>query len=308
MSFTGIDAITYGVANMEKARQYFGDWGLRKVRSSQAGTVFETADKSEIILRPRSAKNVPRAIQNGSTVREVVWGVSAKADLRRIEKDLSKDRPVTVDRDGTVHSTDAMGLGIGFRLSRRKPLKQQSALVNTPGSRPRIDQRSTFYPRAIPQRIGHIVWGVPDYQAMEDFYTSRLGFSVSDRYKGRATFMRCAEMGNHHNLFCLDSPDGKPRLNHVAFEVRDIHEVFGGGLHFSRRGWKTEVGPGRHPVSSAYFWYFKSPAGGATEYFCDEDLVTPKWKARALVTKPSNFAEWALDEGLPDKFGDVKER
>ena len=42
-------------------------------------------------------------------------------------------------------------------------------------------------------------------------------------------------------------------LNHVAYTVRDIHEVLGGGLHISRQGWKTQLGPGRHPISSAYF-------------------------------------------------------
>ena len=43
----------------------------------------------------------------------------------------------------------------------------------------------------------------------------------------------------------LNRPSPKRGLNHVAFTVRDIHEVFGGGLHFSRCGWETQLGPGR---------------------------------------------------------------
>jgi catechol-2,3-dioxygenase len=80
--------------------------------------------------------------------------------------------------------------------------------------------------------------------------------------------------------------------------VRDIHEVFGGGLHFSRCGWETQLGPGRHPVSSAYFWYFRNPAGGLIEYYADEDQLTADWQPREFEPGPTVFAEWAVDGGL----------
>src|SRR6202044_2700414 len=92
--------------------------------------------------------------------------------------------------------------------------------------------------------------------------------------------------------------DGRRGLNHVAFTVRDIHEVFGGGLHISRCGWTTQLGPGRHPVSSAYFWYFQNPAGGLIEYYADEDVLTPEWQPRDFEPGPTVFAEWAVDGGL----------
>ncbi len=75
-----------------------------------------------------------------------------------------------------------------------------------------------------------------------------------------------------------------------------------------KQGWKTEIGPGRHPVSSAYFWYFKNPCGGAIEYFADEDFVTPKWRPRNLKVVPENFAEWALSDGLRPHGEDIKSR
>jgi hypothetical protein len=74
--------------------------------------------------------------------------------------------------------------------------------------------------------------------------------------------------------------------------------VFGGGLHVSRRGWTTEIGPGRHPVSSAFFWYVKCPAGGLAEYYADEDYVTRAWKPRELTPSPELFAEWAITGGI----------
>ena len=96
----------------------------------------------------------------------------------------------------------------------------------------------------------------------------------------------------------LKTPDGKRGLNHVAFTVRDIHEVFGGGLAFSAKGHETQLGPGRHPISSAYFWYFRCPAGGLVEYYADEDQLTEAWKARDFEPGPTVFAEWAIDGGI----------
>jgi catechol-2,3-dioxygenase len=96
----------------------------------------------------------------------------------------------------------------------------------------------------------------------------------------------------------LQLPQPRAGLNHVAFTVRDIHEVFGGGMHISRCGWDTEIGPGRHPVSSAYFWYFKNPAGALVEYYADEDQLTGEWQAREFEPGPTVFAEWAIAGGL----------
>ena len=57
------------------------------------------------------------------------------------------------------------------------------------------------------------------------FYTERLGFLVSDYYPDAGYFLRCRPEGGHHDLFLLQTPDKKCGLNHVAFRVRDIHEV-----------------------------------------------------------------------------------
>ena len=66
----------------------------------------------------------------------------------------------------------------------------------------------------------------------------------------------------------------------------------------ARCGWDTEIGPGRHPVSSAYFWYFRNPAGALVEYYADEDQLTGEWQAREFEPGPTVFAEWAIAGGL----------
>lgn len=114
--------------------------------------------------------------------------------------------------------------------------------------------------------------------------------------------MRGPAIGTHHNLFML--ADGKTVFNHLAFKVRDIHEVIGGGQGFARSGAETLTGPGRHYASSGCFWYFKSPFGGAMEYVADEDIVTPAWETKDLVPSPEKFSEWAFHNG--NQMGSLK--
>ena len=121
---------------------------------------------------------------------------------------------------------------------------------------------------------------------------------VSDRYINRAVFLRCGVRGGHHNLFLLQLPNRKRGLNHVAFTVRDIHEVIGGGIAMNKHDWSTFIGPGRHPVSSAYFWYVNSPTGGAFEYYTNDDYLTENWQPRELEHSTVSFTEWAVEGGI----------
>jgi catechol 2,3-dioxygenase-like lactoylglutathione lyase family enzyme len=298
MAFIGIDTVVFGASDLRIARRFFGDWGLRKLKDNASGLIFETGIGSQVVVRAESARNLPGRLSGGSNFREVVWGVATPMDLDIIGDRLSRDRPVRQDKSGTLHTVDDAGVNLGFTVWRRKrDRKREGTPFNGPGHRVRIDRVALSYERARPWRIGHVVFLVPDVRAAENFYVDRLGFALSDRYAGGAgVFLRHAKRSDHHNLFFIKSRDARTDLHHVAFEVRDIHEVFGGGLHFSQRGWATEVGPGRHPISSAYFWYFRNPLGGAIEYFSDPDYVTEKW--RPTNFRVNRFSEWHLPDGI----------
>ena len=70
----------------------------------------------------------------------------------------------------------------------------------------------------------------------------------------------------------------------------------------TRLGWRTALGPGRHPISSCYFWYFHCPSGGAAEYDFDSDVVDERWVPGSFEQSPENFAEWCLAEGMQDSL------
>ena len=296
MTILGIDEITYGAPDLATCRRFFTDWGLTLAEETGGTLVFESINGCKVRVADPAQVALPPAFEDGPTLREMVWGVADSASLAALRAALSA-QPAFVDDGSRLGCIDPNGLAIRFQVSAKRAVAMHGTPSNTWDTRARVDAPATIYERATPVEVGHVVFFVPDLAATEAFYAS-LGFVISDRYPGRGAFMRCAPRGGHHDLFLLSTPDGKRGLNHVAFTVRDIHEVFGGGLGFSRCGWETQLGPGRHPISSAYFWYFKNPAGGLIEYYADEDELTEAWQARNFEPGPTVFAEWAVDGGI----------
>ena len=91
-------------------------------------------------------------------------------------------------------------------------------------------------------------------------------------------FMRCDGRNDHHNLFLFRAP--KLLFSHVSFAVETIDELMAGANDMQRRGWKSDVGLGRHRISSLMFYYIASPAGGQSEYSADSDYLTDDWQPR----------------------------
>jgi catechol 2,3-dioxygenase-like lactoylglutathione lyase family enzyme len=297
MSLQGIDAVVFGVADMAEAKRFLDDWGVAPVSNADDKLVYRTRDGAEAIVRPKDAADLPPPIEPGNTVREVVWGAASQEELDRTVDVLRHLPGFRIGADGLARMTDPNGLSLAFRVSRRKPIVVKPTPTNAPGMHQRVDQRSPIHDQAHPINIGHIVVFANDFAAMRAFYTETLGFAVSDEYPGHGVFTRCQKVGEHHNLFILNRP-GRPGINHVAFTVADIHEVIGGGIAMSKKGWKTEIGPGRHPISSAYFWYFENPLAAPLEYYADEDYCTESWRPGTFERKPELFAEWAVAGGI----------
>jgi catechol 2,3-dioxygenase-like lactoylglutathione lyase family enzyme len=270
---------------------------LTLVEETPTRLVYESLNGCRVIVAHSDTPGLPAGIEADPTLRELVWGVANAADMTHYGAAMQQ-WPGFVQESDRVGCTDPSGLAVSVQISRKKTLALDCAQVNTWSDRSRVDQASPAYERACPIEVGHVVLFVKSLDAVTQFYQDVLGFVISDRYPGRGHFLRCAPRGGHHDLFLLQLPEARNGLNHVAFTVRDHHEVFGGGLHMSRCGWDTELGPGRHPISSAIFWYFASPAGALVEYYADEDELTENWQAREFTQSPTMFAEWAIKGGI----------
>lgn len=297
MSVLGIDEITFAASDLTRCKQFFTDWGMRLVSESAQTLVFETLNGCRVIAADPETPGLPLGLEADPTVREVVWGVRDEAALQRLGQAM-RNQPGFMQTTDRFGCTDPNGLAVRVQVSRKKEVAPACAQTNTWSQRTRLNQPSPVYERAEPIEVGHVVFFVTDLATVSRFYEDLLGFVISDRYPGRGHFLRCAPEGGHHDLFLLQTPEARKGLNHVAFTVRDVHEVFGGGMHMSRCGWDTELGPGRHPISSAIFWYFNSPAGALWEYYTDEDELTAEWQPREFTPGPTVFAEWAIKGGI----------
>jgi catechol 2,3-dioxygenase-like lactoylglutathione lyase family enzyme len=297
MNILGLESITFGVDDLATARRFWNDFGLSEAENGADGAIFETREKATIVVRAIDDPDLAPAPVEGNTAREFTWGLETQEEVDAIAEELSKDRQITWSDDDAVHAVDPVGYGIAFKVSRREAVAPEPQEINTPGASGRINKRAPVYDKATPIHLSHMVILVPNIEETKDFYVDRLGFKLTDSYPGRGYFLRAGASNEHHNLFLLKAGENKG-FNHIAFELGSIHELFGGGTHMMDKGWETHLGPGRHPISSCYFWYFKNPCGGAAEYDFDSDFITDEWNPKDWESAPGSFAEWTLAEGI----------
>jgi Glyoxalase/Bleomycin resistance protein/Dioxygenase superfamily len=302
MQIIGVERAILGVEDMSASRRFLTEFGLASTESAATGATFTTRDGSEVVLRGLGDADLPAPIVGGSTIREIVWGVASKSDLERIGASLERDRAVRVDQEGVLHSTDDDGYAIAFRVTRRRPFEAAANQLNIFGAEPNRapNVRVDFSSPIEPYTIGHIVLFTPDVERAAKFYVERLGYRITDRFKGGfGTFLRSSGSSDHHTLFLIRRPE--KGLHHISYHLTDVNEVMLGGKRMIERGWKTAFGPGRHTLGSNYFWYLQTPCGGAMEYAADMDRADDNWKAGEWDYRPDIVAAYAFTFPEPIK-------
>jgi catechol 2,3-dioxygenase-like lactoylglutathione lyase family enzyme len=294
MAILRIEGVVYGVEDLAAGMRFFSDVGLETVRTDPGVAVFRTPVNQRVELRALDDASLPPAVYAGSGIREIVWGVDSAAGLESIHRDLSTDRPVSLDAEGTLHSVDLTGYGLAFRLADIAPWHETPRSVNTPGHIGRLSENVTTHGRARPVRLMHVAMDIPaaEHEAANDFYIQRLGFKVIDQSVPVGNFMQCEGSIEHHNLLLVHRTD-RASTNHMALEVRDHDEVIEGGNFLTEQGWKESRRLGRHTLGSNVFRFFHSPCGGRIELAHDMDRMDKSFKTRVWEKAPPHHL-WIL--------------
>jgi len=278
MPINGVQTAVFGVEDLELCNRFFTDFGLKVSSKTESAISYRLPEGSYVLLKRSNDISLPPAYSPGSGIREVIWGVDTQIALDEIEAELKKDRSVTKDPDGTLHSADDLGLAIGFRQFKRQSLPARDEQINSPGRSARWNKHRDWYEKATPQLIYHVVFGCSDLDKPVGFYRDRLKFRITDVARDRGVFFRAQGRSDHHNIFWARSD--KPQFLHISFGVENLDELLAGANDMQRKGWKSKLGLGRHRISSTLYFYIQSPAGGEAEYSADPDCLDDSWQPR----------------------------
>lgn len=291
MNILGLDALVFGVDDIQSCADFLRDYGLSAVQLNESGGRFEALDGTAVVIRHSDDPSLAAAHGPSPSLRETVYGVGSISDLDAIADELGRDRDVSRDADGVLHSVDDLGFAIAFQVTCRRPFEASADLTNSPGSAPQrpVNQLGiTADMPAVPRSLSHVVYFVPDAAKGEAFYRDRLGFVTTDSFIGVGPFMRTAGMDDHHCLFLIQTPPLMQGCEHFTFHVGSGTEVMVAGTRLQQKGWTSFWGPGRHMLGSNWFWYFNSPLGCHVEYDADMDQHDDEWVARQSPMSADN--------------------
>ncbi|MEU6271111.1 VOC family protein [Streptomyces populi] len=294
MGIQRIESVTYGIDDLGECVRFFDDFGLFLLERTDEHAVFETRTGQTLHLDTAPGAPLPPPVEDGPTLREVVWGVDTPQELERLVAAAGRDRPVRQDAAGVFHTVDETGFGAALTLARPRPADVTPRPVNALGSVTRWNTALEPIARVHPLRMCHVALNIPKEGREEAvaFYVDRLGFRPTDVVEPMGVFLRAPGDDDQHTMLLCHRPD-KAGVNHVAYEVPGFDDVVEGGNRMIDRGWREARRLGRHTVGSNVFRFVHAPCGGRVEYAADMDRVDDSYETRVHTTTPPHHI-WAL--------------
>jgi catechol 2,3-dioxygenase-like lactoylglutathione lyase family enzyme len=290
-----VEEVHFGVEDVEECVRFFADFGLADTGLPDHGIArFSTPVGQRLFFHPISDPGLPPPVEEGSTVREIIWGVEDEQDIRDLGDALAADREVTFGDDRVLRTHDESGFAIGLRVRDPQEPEIRHRGMNATGSVNRWNEPLSRYGRAFPIRICHVALHIPleGWERAVAFYTDRLRFRVTDQLLDMGTFMQAQDDIDQHTLLLGHRADRKG-VNHLAYEVKNFDEVVEGGNHMVASGWKEARRLGRHTIGSNVFRFFHAPCGGRVEYAADMDRVDDSYGPNIYEQRPPHHM-WML--------------
>jgi catechol 2,3-dioxygenase-like lactoylglutathione lyase family enzyme len=304
MTVMRVERVVYGVTDLDECTRFFEDFGLAPIGGDGPGTRFATQTGQVVELRSADDPNLPPAVQEGSSLREIVWGVDTPESLDKLATDLLADRSIYTDADGAAHTVDETGFGVGLTVCAPTTGPTNFPGSNRSGNVNRWNSPLGHPGRVRPLRLCHVALDIPKAGKEEAvaFYTDRLGFVPTDRPAKVGVFMRAPGDTDHHTLLLCHRPD-RAGINHCAYEVARVDEVIVGANDMIERGWHEARRLGRHTVGSNIFRFIHAPCGGRVEFAADMDRVDESYGPNDYEETPPHTI-WTLRLERDAKDGD----
>jgi catechol 2,3-dioxygenase-like lactoylglutathione lyase family enzyme len=291
MTVMRVERVVYGVPDLDECVRFFGDLGLDRLAGG--GVRFGTRAGQVLELRPADDPGLPPAVEDGPSLREVVWGVDTAESLDELAGRLATGREVQRD-GGEVHTVDETGFGVGLAVSQAETPVADYPGANRSGAVTRWNQPLRPPGRVRPLRLCHVALNIPKAgrEAAVAFYTGRLGFVPTDRVRDMGVFLRVPGDHDQHTFLLCHRPD-RAGVNHTAWEVANVDEVIVGANDMIDRGWHEARRLGRHTVGSNIFRFIHAPCGGRVEFAADMDRVDDSYGPNDYDETPPHHL-WTL--------------
>lgn len=116
------------------------------------------------------------------------------------------------------------------------------------------------------QGLGHVVLLVPELEKAIDFYTTVLGFRVSDEIDLGGLRVVFLHINDRHHSLALGEVSGHRGLHHLMVQVNGLDDVGIGYDLAQRGGHPITMTLGRHTNDRMTSFYVRSPGGFDIEY------------------------------------------
>lgn len=280
MTVLRVERVVYGVTDLDECTRFFTDFGLEPLAGPGSSPRFGTRTGQVVELRRADDPGLPPAVEDGSTLREVIWGVDTEESLTALAERLGADRDLR--RDGAeIHTIDETGFGLGLAIAQPDEWNADYPPANRLGNEQRWNSPVPHPGRVRPIRLCHVAVNIPKAgkDAAVALYTDRLGFVPTDRVREVGVFMRAPGDTDHHTLLLGHRAD-RAGVNHTAYEVATVDEVIVGANDMMEAGWHEARRLGRHTIGSNFFRFILAPCGGRVEFASDMDRVDDSYGPR----------------------------
>jgi 2,3-dihydroxy-p-cumate/2,3-dihydroxybenzoate 3,4-dioxygenase len=247
ITLTDIAYVRSGTADLDAAVRFATDIvGLELAAPTEIGVAHLRADHRHHCLA--LVEGPSGVISSGFTVADSDALDAAETEL---------ERAGTTVRRGSRE--EARSRRVGDFIAFDDPFGNRLELVSQQET---ITRPVAFTRPAGITEFGHLCLDAPDVHEAHRFWSTRFNARVSDWIGDGACLLRIDPI--HHKLAVFKG-DG-PGLCHMNFQVATIDDVFRNWHYLVEHGVEIEMGPGRHPQSTAVFLYFLGPEGFTYEY------------------------------------------